>query len=209
MFHNIRCAKPCWVCAHSVRLGERTAAAQKVTSGKAKTSINVPSDKNPIDVKFGVIFDVEASRSIRQAEVGAGKTMIERAEELGRKPKRLVGDTAYGPPRMMNWKSNKGIGPHIPVFDKSKRRSRYLLARRSPPRPDPRCMPLFHGPDSGDDPATREWRDYADLFWLEGATVMAASSERSSVRVPLSQDPARQSRARLGCCTIACGHRRL
>jgi hypothetical protein len=32
-------------------------------------------------VKFGVIVDVEASRSIRQAEVGAAKTMIERTEE--------------------------------------------------------------------------------------------------------------------------------
>ena len=31
-----------------------------------------------IDVKFGVIMDVEASRAIRQAEVGAAKTMIER-----------------------------------------------------------------------------------------------------------------------------------
>ena len=34
-----------------------------------------------IDVKFGVIVDVEAFRSIRQAEVGAAKTMIERTEE--------------------------------------------------------------------------------------------------------------------------------
>jgi hypothetical protein len=34
-----------------------------------------------IDVKFGVIMDVEASRAIRQAEVGAAKTMIERTEQ--------------------------------------------------------------------------------------------------------------------------------
>src|ERR1700674_2027802 len=34
-----------------------------------------------IDVKFGIIMDVEASRAIRQAEVGAAKTMIERTEE--------------------------------------------------------------------------------------------------------------------------------
>jgi hypothetical protein len=41
--------------------------------------------------------DVQASRSIRQAEVGAAKTMIERTEErFGLKPERLVGDTAYG-----------------------------------------------------------------------------------------------------------------
>ena len=32
-------------------------------------------------LKFGVIMDVEASRAIRQAEVRASKTMIERTEE--------------------------------------------------------------------------------------------------------------------------------
>jgi hypothetical protein len=45
-------------------------------------------------VKFGVIVDVEASRAIRQAEVGAAKTMIERTEErFGLKPERLAADT--------------------------------------------------------------------------------------------------------------------
>jgi hypothetical protein len=34
-----------------------------------------------IDVKFGVIVDVDASRAIRQAEVGAVKTMIERTQQ--------------------------------------------------------------------------------------------------------------------------------
>jgi ABC transporter substrate binding protein len=33
------------------------------------------SDNYLIDVKFGIIMDVEASRAIRQAEVGAAKTM--------------------------------------------------------------------------------------------------------------------------------------
>jgi len=36
------------------------------------------SDNYLIDVKFGIIMDVEASRAIRQAEVGAVKTMIAR-----------------------------------------------------------------------------------------------------------------------------------
>jgi hypothetical protein len=55
------------------------------------------SDNYLIDVKFGVIVDVEASRAIRQAEVGAAKTMIERTEErFGLKPERLAADTAYG-----------------------------------------------------------------------------------------------------------------
>ncbi len=81
------------------------------------------SDNYLIDVKFGVIVDVEASRAIRQAEVGAAKTMIERTEErFGLKPERLVGDTAYGAAPMLNWLvEEKGIAPHIPVFDESKR----------------------------------------------------------------------------------------
>src|SRR5258707_10828024 len=55
------------------------------------------SDNYLIDVKVGIIMDVEASRSIRQAEVGASKTMIERTQErFDIKPERLAGDTAYG-----------------------------------------------------------------------------------------------------------------
>src|SRR5438045_4091829 len=81
------------------------------------------SDNYLIDVKFGIILDVEASRAIRQAEVGAAKPMIERTEDrFGLKPERLVGDTAYGAAAMLNWLvEEKGIAPHIPVFDKSKR----------------------------------------------------------------------------------------
>src|ERR1700759_5057406 len=80
------------------------------------------SDNYLIDVKFGVIVDVEASRAIRQAEVGAAKTMIERTEErFGLKPERLTAGTSYGAASMLNWLVEKGIAPHIPVFDKSKR----------------------------------------------------------------------------------------
>src|SRR6266567_673643 len=39
------------------------------------------ADNYLIDVKFGVIMDVQASRAIRQAEVGTAKTMISRTEE--------------------------------------------------------------------------------------------------------------------------------
>src|SRR5262249_45411259 len=76
-----------------------------------------------IDVKFGVIMDVEASRAIRQAEVGAAKTMIERTEQrFDIKPERLAADTAYGSGANLNWLVNgKKIAPHIPVIDKSKR----------------------------------------------------------------------------------------
>jgi IS5 family transposase len=50
-----------------------------------------------IDTDHGVIVDVEATRAIRQAEVGAAQTMIERTEiRLGIKPNSLVADSAYG-----------------------------------------------------------------------------------------------------------------
>jgi IS5 family transposase len=81
------------------------------------------ADNYLIDVQEGVIVDVEASRAIRQAEVGAARTMIERTEErFGLKPQRLAGDTAYGAAPMLNWLvEEKQIAPHIPVFDRSKR----------------------------------------------------------------------------------------
>src|SRR5512147_1200007 len=82
------------------------------------------SDNYLIDVKFGIIMDVEASRAIRQAEVGAAKAMIERtADRFGLRPKRLAGDTAYGSAEMLNWLVEaRQIAPHIPVIDKSARR---------------------------------------------------------------------------------------
>jgi transposase len=81
------------------------------------------ADNYLIDVKAGVIMDVEASRAIRQAEVGAAKAMIERTEaRFGLKPDRLAADTAYGSAATLDWLVNeKKIAPHIPVIDKSRR----------------------------------------------------------------------------------------
>ena len=81
------------------------------------------ADNYLIDVKSGIIMDVEASRAIRQAEVGAAKTMIERTEQrFDIKPDGLAGDTAYGSGANLNWLVNEAkIAPHIPVIDKSKR----------------------------------------------------------------------------------------
>jgi transposase len=81
------------------------------------------ADNYLIDVRYGVIVDVEASRAIRQAEVGAARTMLERTEErFGLKPQRLAADSAYGSAPMLNWLvEEKQITPHIPVVDKSKR----------------------------------------------------------------------------------------
>jgi IS5 family transposase len=76
-----------------------------------------------IDTQDAVIVDVEATRAIRQAEVGAARTMIDRTRErFGLHPKRLAGDSAYGAAPMLAWLvKERGIAPHIPVFDKSKR----------------------------------------------------------------------------------------
>jgi transposase len=81
------------------------------------------ADNYLIDVKFGIIMDVEASRAIRQAEVGASRTMIERtAACFGIKPGWLAADTAYGSAANLDWLVNKKqIAPHVPVIDKSKR----------------------------------------------------------------------------------------
>jgi transposase len=81
------------------------------------------ADNYLIDVKFGIIVDVEASRAIRQAEVGAAKTMLERTEQrFDLKPAYLAADTAYGSAETLNWIINeKKIAPHIPVIDKSVR----------------------------------------------------------------------------------------
>jgi transposase len=54
------------------------------------------ADNYLIDVKCGIIMDVEASRAVRQAEIGAARAMIDRTEDrFGLHPKRLAGDTAY------------------------------------------------------------------------------------------------------------------
>jgi hypothetical protein len=43
-------------------------------------------------------------------------------QRFGLKPERLAADTAYGAAPMPNWLvEEKGIAPHIPVNDKSKR----------------------------------------------------------------------------------------
>jgi len=76
-----------------------------------------------IDLDHAVIVDVEATTSIRQAEVTAQRRMIERTQDrFGLWPERLVADTAYGSAPNLAWLvEDKGIEPHIPVFDKSAR----------------------------------------------------------------------------------------
>ena len=85
-----------------------------------------------IDTDHGIIVDVEASRSIRTAETGAARTMIDRAmDHFGLYPERRIADTAYGSGPMLGWLVEEhGIEPHIPVIDKSDRADGTFSARK-------------------------------------------------------------------------------
>lgn len=76
-----------------------------------------------IDTEHAVIMDVEATTAHRTAEVEVTKTMIDRVEaRFDLKPQRLIGDMAYGTAPMLAWMiEDKGIDPHVPVWDKSQR----------------------------------------------------------------------------------------
>lgn len=77
-----------------------------------------------IDLKHAVILDVEPTTAVRQAEVTAAKTMIVRtADTFDIEPERLAADTGYGSAEMLAWLVHeRGIEPHVPVFDKSARK---------------------------------------------------------------------------------------
>jgi transposase len=76
-----------------------------------------------IDTENAIIVDVEATTAIRQAEVLAAKRMLDRAREhFDLRPKRLLGDSAYGSAEMLGWLvEQQRIEPHVTVFDKSGR----------------------------------------------------------------------------------------
>src|SRR5438477_2154009 len=76
-----------------------------------------------IDVQAGVIVDVEATPTLRTDEVNCVRTMLERVDErLDLKPKRLIGDMAYGAAPMLGWLGEEQrSAPHIPVRRRTQR----------------------------------------------------------------------------------------
>ena len=75
-----------------------------------------------IDNKAGVIVDAEGTRANRTDEIAVTETMVERVERrFDLKPDRLAADTVYGAAGMLKWLMDRGIEPHIPVWDKSAR----------------------------------------------------------------------------------------
>ena len=97
--------------------------AARYTAAANSAAVYAYSDNYLVDLKHAVIMDVEPTTAIRQAEVGAAKTMLDRtAEEFDVQPSRLVADAGYGSAEMLGWLvDERGIEPHVKVFDKSER----------------------------------------------------------------------------------------
>ena len=100
-----------------------TDPAARYTAAANTPAFYAYSDNYLIDLKHAVIMDVEATTAIRQAEVGAAKTMIDRtAEQFDVTPSRLVADAGYGSAEMVGWLvDERGIEPHVKLLDKSER----------------------------------------------------------------------------------------
>ena len=77
-----------------------------------------------VDTDYGMILDVEATPANRAEEVASTRVMIERVEaRFDITPQRLIGDTAYGTAPILGWLvEEKHIAPHVPVWDKSRRK---------------------------------------------------------------------------------------
>ena len=101
-----------------------TDPAARWTAASGGPAVYAYADNYLIDLKNAVIMDVEATTAVRQAEVTAAKTMLDRtAAQHGVTPDRLAADTGYGSAEMLAWLvDERKIEPHIPVFDKSERK---------------------------------------------------------------------------------------
>jgi hypothetical protein len=98
--------------------------ASQWTAARKRPAIFCYSNNYLIDTDNAFIVNVEASRSIRQAEVGAAQTMVDRTEDrFGIKPNWLVADPAYRSAENLAWLvKNREIIPFIPLIDKSERK---------------------------------------------------------------------------------------
>jgi transposase len=100
-----------------------TDPAARWTAGPGGPAFYAYSTNYLVDVRAGIIVDVEATPALRTDEVDSTKTMIERVERrFALKPERLIGDTAYGTAPFLNWLvEEKQIEPHVPLWDKTQR----------------------------------------------------------------------------------------
>ncbi|WP_413220012.1 IS1182 family transposase [Tritonibacter mobilis] len=97
--------------------------ASQWTAARKGPAFFAYSDNYLIDTDHGIIMDVEATRSVRQAEVGSTLTMLDRtAKRFGIRPDWLAADTAYGSEAsLVEIVLKRKILPFIPVIDKGER----------------------------------------------------------------------------------------
>jgi len=137
-----------------------------------------------VDVQSGVIVDVEATAAHRTEETEATKVMIERvAERHEITPQRLIGDTAYGTGPMLEWMvQDKGIEPHVPVWEKTERNDRTFSVtdfRWDEQANEYRCP--------RGEPLRSEWRPFKTprSHVTQADTIIYRSSQRACASCPL------------------------
>lgn len=108
-----------------------TDPAARWTAAPAGPAFFAYSTNYLIDLAAGIIVDVEATPAFRTDEVESTRTMINRVEQrFDLKPRRLVGDMAYGAAPILGWLvHDKHIEPHVPVWDKTGRTDGSLSVR--------------------------------------------------------------------------------
>jgi transposase len=75
-----------------------------------------------IDNKAGIIVDAEGTRANRADEIAITETMVDRIKRrFGLRPRRLAGDSVYGAVKLLKALVDRGIAPHVLVWDKSAR----------------------------------------------------------------------------------------
>jgi len=73
-----------------------------------------------VDLQEGVIVDVEATPTRISKEVDAAEVMLDRVQNrFDLKPDRIAADVAYGTGELLGNLVERGIEPHIPVWDQS------------------------------------------------------------------------------------------
>lgn len=139
-----------------------------------------------IDLAHGVIVDVAATPANRSMEVESTKTMIDRVEaQFALKPERLIGDMAYGAAPMLAWMvDDKGIEPHVPVWDKTQRTDETFSSsdfKWDAEANEYRC-PQGH-------PLRSQWRAFRNprLHVTKADTIIYRSSQSDCKSCPLKQ----------------------
>ena len=100
-----------------------TDPAARWTAAKGGLPVFAYSGNYLIDLEVGIIMDAQATAPLRGHEVEASRVMIDRVTTaFAETPDRLAADTAYGSGPNLAWLvEEKGIDPHIPVWDKTER----------------------------------------------------------------------------------------